>query len=85
MKAITNYKLSYCESLIERYINEFGGGLLVINEGCLGLGTILLYGATGKKTILITEFFINSWVSGHKIRKYNKLPKKYEKLILQNT
>ena len=82
---MVNYSLKYCEELIERYINEYGGDIYTIDEGVLGLGTIILYGASGKKSVLITEYFINSWVSGHSIRKYNKLPKKYEKIVLENT
>lgn len=76
-----NYSLSACESLIDRYVNDFKGNCLIINEGCLGLGTVLLYGANGKKAILINEIYLNEWSSGHTIRKYNKLPKKYETLI----
>ena len=76
-----NYRLQDCESLIERYVNDLGGDILTIDEGCLGLGTILLYGAPGKKAILIKEYYINAWSSGHDIRMFNKLPKKYETLI----
>jgi len=75
-----NYTIESCENLIETYINEYGGELIQINEGILGLGTILLKNAKGKKTIIIKEYFINSWLSGHSIIKYNKIPKKYLKL-----
>lgn len=76
-----NYTLQSCEELIEKYVNELGGDLITIDEGCLGLGTILLYGATGKKSVLIKEYFINSWTSGHDIKMFNKLPKKYQHYI----
>lgn len=76
-----NYSLQACENLIEKYINDFGGQMEEINEGCLGLGKVLLHGATGKKSVLIEEYFINSWSSGHKVTMYNKLPKKYEQIL----
>ena len=78
---MTNYSLNSCEKLINKYINDHKGECINIKEGILGLGTILLYGAKGKKTIVINEYFINSWNSGHTIRMYNKPPKKYIKLI----
>lgn len=81
MKAQKNYTLESCEKLICTYINDLGGDIIQITEGCLGLGTILLYGAKGKKSILINEFYINAWSSGHTIKMYNKLPKKYTDLI----
>jgi hypothetical protein len=76
-----NFSLNYCEELITTYVNEFGGQVIQINEGVLGLGYLLLHGAEGKKTIVINEYYINSWTSGHNIRMYNKTPKKYQKLI----
>ena len=76
-----NYTLKTCEELIYKYVNNLGGECLEIEEGCLGLGTILLHSAEGKKAVLIKEFFINEWTSGHTIRTYNNLPKKYNKLI----
>lgn len=79
------YKLKTCENLIDRYIHEYQGNIEQLEEGVLGLGKILLYGAEGKKTILITEVFINAWTSLHKIRMYNKLPKKYQNQINENT
>ena len=76
-----NYSLQSCESLINKYVNEYGGEVATIEDGCLGLGTLLLHGAKGKKTILIKEFFINSWNSGHTIKMFNKMPKKYETIL----
>lgn len=62
------YDLKSCEELIDKYVNTYKGECEVIEEGCLGLG---------KKSIVITEIFVNSWTSTHTIRMYNKLPKKY--------
>ena len=78
---MTNYSLKVCETYIDKYINEYNGEALIINEGVLGLGTILLHGAKGKKNVLINEYFISAWTSGHSIRMYNKIPKKYKNLI----
>ena len=76
-----NYTLKSCEDLIERYLNEYKGELFQLEDGVLGLGKIVLHNAKGYKSVIITEFFINSWASGHSVRKYNKLPKKYENLM----
>ena len=76
-----NFSLKSCEELIGKYVNEFNGVATVIEEGCLGLGKVLLHSAEGKKSIIINEYFINSWVSGHNVIKYNKLPKKYNKFV----
>jgi hypothetical protein len=76
-----NYSLKQCEDLINKYVNELQGECTEIEEGCLGLGKILLHGAKGKKSILIEEYFISAWASGHTVKMYNKLPKKYHNLL----
>ena len=78
---LEEYKLADCEKLIDKYVNEFKGEMVTLEEGCLGLGTILLHGAKGKKAILIKEVYVNPWSSTHTIRKYNSMPKKYLKLL----
>lgn len=78
-----SFRLKDCEMLIDKYINEYGGECTILNEGCLGLGTVLLHSAKNKKTILIKEVFLNEWSSGHTIRMYNKMPKKYKHKILE--
>jgi hypothetical protein len=78
-----NYTLKSCENLIEKYMN-FGGYIEQIEEGSLGLGFLILYGAPGKKSIIIQEYFINPWQSGHNVTMYNKLPKKYQNLLTHN-
>ena len=75
---MTIYSLSACEKLIDRYVNKLGGFATVIEEGVLGLGKILLHRASGKKSVIISEVYLTANSSGHTIRKYNKLPKKYE-------
>ena len=76
-----NYSLKSCENLIDTYVNEYKGEATILDEGVLGLGKIILHSADGKKSIVITEYYINAWVSGHKVRKYNKLPNKYKSMI----
>jgi hypothetical protein len=80
-KPHTMYTLASCEMLISKYVNEYKGECLVLEEGILGLGTILLHGAENKKSILIKEVYLNPWNSGHTIRMYNKLPKKLKQHI----
>ena len=76
-----NYSLKSCQSLIDKYVNDYKGEATILSEGVLGLGTILLHNAPGMKSYVITEYFITSWTSGHKVRAYNKLPKKYESAL----
>lgn len=78
---ITNYTLKECQKLIDVYLHDFEGTLTQIEEGVLGLGTLILHNAPNRKVVLIREFFVSSWSSGHSIRMYKKMPKKYEKII----
>ena len=75
------FTLQECEELIDKYVNKCQGMIHTIEEGVLGLGTILLHSAEGKKSIIIKERFVSEWSSTHTIRMYNKLPKKYESII----
>jgi hypothetical protein len=75
------YTLTACQDLIDRYVNQFGGECTELEEGVLGLGTMILHNAEGKKTIVIKEVYLNPWSSGHTIRMYNKMPKKFEKML----
>ena len=75
------YTLTACEKYIDKYINKYKGEVLEIKEGILGLGTVLLFNAKGKKTVIIKEIYLSAWSSGHTVRMYNKIPKKYLELI----
>lgn len=75
------YTMEACSNLIDKYINEYKGEATNVCPGVLGLGKVVLHGAPHKKTIIITEVFLNEWSSGHTVRAYNKIPKKYEQLI----
>jgi hypothetical protein len=76
-----HYTIGAIEELIDNYIKKDGEVIEVI-EGCLGYGTTICIG-NGLKSTIIQEVFLNHWSSGHTIRMYNKLPKKYEKLLEQ--
>tara|TARA_R110000796_G_scaffold162824_2_gene279763 strand:- start:465 stop:704 length:240 start_codon:yes stop_codon:yes gene_type:complete len=70
------YSLSIIEQYIQNYFMYEGAEWHQIEEGCLGLGNLMLT-AKDKKTIIIKEVYLNSQSSGHTLRKYNKIPKKY--------
>lgn len=74
--------LQYCESLITNAAIN-GCDVTTIEEGCLGLGKVVIDGGEEYKSYVITEVFLNEWSSDHKVRRYNKLPKKYRKIINQ--
>lgn len=78
-KPQTLYTLGACENLMKRYY-EAGGECITVEEGSLGLGTVICYG-DGLKVAIITEVYINCWTSGHKVRMYNKMPEKYRKML----
>ena len=73
------YTLGACEDLIQRYY-ERGGDVVTLEEGSLGLGLTICYGE-GLKTAIIKEFCISAWGSGHTIRMYNNMPKKYANML----
>lgn len=75
----TWYTLEACENLMDNYIKR-GGEVITVEEGTLGLGTVICYGGN-LKTSVIQERYLNEWSSGHTIRMYNKMPKKYESML----
>ena len=73
------YTSTQVEKLINKYVAK-NGTHTVIEEGCLGWGTIVCQGE-GLKTAIIKEFYVNAWSSLHTIRFYNKTPKNWEKRV----
>ena len=72
------------QELIDKYV-EKGGEMLTIDEGCLGVGNVILFDMTGKlKSFVIKEIPLNVWNSAQSIRGYNKLPDKYVQMINDN-
>lgn len=76
MKIYTN---KVVQDVIDNYLKK-DGEIIEVIEGSLGYGTTICIG-NGLKSTIIQEVFLNHWSSGHTIRMYNKLPKKYEKLL----
>jgi hypothetical protein len=77
MKIYTN---EVVQNLIDNYIKK-NGEVIEVVEGCLGYGTTICFG-DGLKYTIIQEVFLNHWSSGHTIKMFNKMPKKYEKLLI---
>jgi hypothetical protein len=67
------------QQVIDKYL-EHDGVVYTIDEGCLGYGTLVLTGHN-LKTCVVQEVYLNEWSSGHKIRFYNNMPKKWEQKI----
>ena len=74
------YTLKAVDQLIQNYVAA-GGEVTTLGEGVLGYGQILLHNNPGHKVIVITEVTLNEWSSAHKVRMYNEMPKKYDKLL----
>lgn len=74
LHTITNEQIS---ALIDRYHGY--DGMVYTIEGTLNDNYIL--NAEGKKTVIIKELPLNEWSSCCVIRRYNKCPKKYEKVM----
>lgn len=75
----STYSLSACQEIISRYL-KLDGDVITLDEGVLGLGTIICVGE-GLKTAVIQEIPLNEWSSTHSIRLYNRTPKKYLALL----
>lgn len=73
------YSLSTCLELISRYA-EIESEIITLEEGVLGLGTVICFG-DGLKTTVIQEIPLNEWSSAHTIRQYRETPKKYLAMI----
>ena len=84
-KATILYTCEETKDIIGSYI-ENGGKFFEIGEGSLGYGTAILLDLREPaqlKSIVIQEVALNGWSSAHKIRRYNKLPKKYMDEIIR--
>jgi hypothetical protein len=74
------YTCAQIEELIKKY-TSLGGIVTEADEGVLGYGTLILHSLKRYKSIVVKEFYENSQSSLHSVRQYNKLPKKYQKII----
>ena len=78
------YTIRATQELIDKYV-EKGGEMLTIDEGCLGVGNVILFDTNDKlKSFVIKEVYLNEWNSAQSIRCYNKLPDKYVQMIKDN-
>ena len=78
------YTIGFTQDFIDKYV-EKGGEWLTIDEGCLGVGNVILFDTTGKlRSFVIKEVPLNVWNSAQSIRGYNKLPDKYVQMINDN-
>lgn len=69
------YSTTAIDQLIQRYLDH-NGEIITLEEGTLGYGLMLLI-APGYKTTVVKEVALNCWNSAHKVRMYNRCPKKY--------
>lgn len=76
---MTLYSNEAVQKVLSQY-SELNGEIETIQEGSLGYGLLVCYGS-GLKTCIIREIYLNEWSSSHTIRFYNKMPKKYQKMI----
>ena len=77
--AASLYTLEAVEQTINKWIAA-GGQIDTVEEGTLGYGLTICHGE-GLRTAVITEVPLNCWSSAHKIRIYNKMPKKYQTML----
>lgn len=77
--AASLYTLEAVEQTIDKWIAA-GGQIDTVEEGTLGYGLTICHGE-GLRTAVITEVPLNCWSSAHKIRIYNKMPKKYRQML----
>ena len=75
------YNLSTVEALMQKCM-DLGYEFVEIDEGTLGYGHMILLSHDERyMNVEITEVYLNEWSSGHKIRKFNKISKRIQKLI----
>ena len=74
-----NHSLKACESPMQQYFDK-GGECVTVEEGCLGPGTAVCF-AEGYKAAIIHGYHINPWTSGHTVRMYSEMPKKYAAMV----
>lgn len=74
------YTYQQIDKLINKYSQFENSEILQTREGILGSGDWICT-APNKKTAIIKEVFVNSWISTHTVKFYNKIPKKYLNII----
>ena len=79
------YDMKALEKFIRDTLENGNHEYIQLQEGCLGLGKILLraYDQTSHWNFVINEVYLNEWSSGHTFRKCGKISKQLEKEIEQ--
>ena len=79
---MTLYSSEAVENLAKRYV-EKNGDIHVIDEGSLLEYGLAIFTGENLKTAIIKERYLNEWSSAYTVKMYNKIPWKYEKMIMQ--
>lgn len=74
------YSSEAVEKLAQKYIAR-GGTITKLAESVLLEYGLAVFQAEGAKATVVRDHFLNEWSSAYVVRMYNKLPKKYEKMI----
>lgn len=80
MKANRNLYTSDAIQELADYFFENGGEVYELVEGTLGWGTTVMV-RDGWMSIVVKEVYVNEWSSGHTVRRYRQLPKKYQRML----
>lgn len=73
------WNLACIDALVGNYAT-IGGDVVTLEEGVLGYGLTVCF-ADGYKVAVIKERPLNTQSSGHTVRFYNEMPKKYQEMI----
>ena len=74
------YSNTAVENLAEQY-RARGGTITKLRESVLLEYGLAVFQASGAKSTVVRDKYLNEWSSAYIVRMYNKLPKKYEKML----
>ena len=75
------YSSEAVEKLAQKYIAR-GGIITVLKESVLLEYGLAIFQAEGAKATVVKDRYLNEWSSAYTVRMYNKLPKKYEEMLM---
>ena len=75
---MTIYSYKVAEEIREKFLERADA---FVYEICGSLVDNYIMGADGCYTFIVREIYLNEWSSGVTIRKYRKIPAKYQKII----
>lgn len=76
------YSSEAVEKLAQKYIAR-GGIITVLKESVLLEYGLAIFQAEGAKATVVQDKYLNEWNSAYTVRMYNKLPKKYEQMLMK--